>query len=60
MSRFRALLAAGALVTLAAMASACSTPQNSMGSASGYTPGDSMNIACAQGFRPSDNRSCSY
>ncbi|OOO21674.1 hypothetical protein EFR00_02675 [Rhizobium sophoriradicis] len=59
MKRFRAFLAAGT-ITLAALASACSTPPNSYGSASGYQPGDSMNPACADGFRPGNGRSCSY
>jgi len=45
---------------LAAGASGCGTPPNSYGSASGYLPGDSMNRACSDGFRPSDGRSCSY
>ncbi|RDJ12944.1 hypothetical protein [Rhizobium grahamii] len=60
MSRFRALMAAGVMFGLSALASACATPPNSMGSASGYVPGDSMNRACEDGFRPSDGRSCSY
>ncbi|MBP2446152.1 hypothetical protein [Rhizobium leguminosarum] len=59
MNRFRAFAAAGA-ISLAAMISACSTPPNSYGTASGYQPGDSMNPACADGFRPGDGRSCSY
>ncbi|MBX5142144.1 MULTISPECIES: hypothetical protein [Rhizobium] len=59
MNRFRAFLAAGA-IGLSVIASACSTPPNSYGSASGYQPGDSMNPACADGFRPGDGRSCSY
>ncbi|MBX4953974.1 hypothetical protein [Rhizobium lentis] len=59
MNRFRALIAAGA-ISLAVIGSACSTPPNSYGSASGYEPGDSMNRACADGFRPNEGRSCSY
>ncbi|AHG45108.1 hypothetical protein RLEG12_18495 [Rhizobium leguminosarum bv. trifolii CB782] len=59
MNGLRAFLAAG-VITLAAIASACSTAPNSYGSASGYQPGDSMNPACADGFRPGDGRSCSY
>ncbi|MBY5804136.1 hypothetical protein ELI13_08690 [Rhizobium ruizarguesonis] len=59
MNKFRAFVAAGA-ISLAAMTSACSTAPNSYGSASGYQPGDSMNPACADGFRPGDGRSCSY
>ncbi|UTS93123.1 hypothetical protein [Rhizobium anhuiense] len=59
MNRYRAFVAAGA-ISLAVMASACSTPPNSYGTASGYQPGDSMNRACADGFRPGDGRSCSY
>ncbi|WP_080518698.1 hypothetical protein [Rhizobium leguminosarum] len=59
MNRFRAFVAAGA-ISLAFMTSACSTAPNSYGSASGYQPGDSLNPACADGFRPGDGRSCSY
>ncbi|MGR9128790.1 hypothetical protein [Rhizobium leguminosarum] len=59
MKKFRTFVAAGA-ISLAAMTSACTTPPNSYGSASGYQPGDSMNPACADGFRPGDGRSCSY
>ncbi|MEI1247877.1 hypothetical protein [Rhizobium aouanii] len=59
MHRFQAFVAAAA-ISLATMTSACSTPPNSYGSASGYQPGDSMNPACADGFRPGDGRSCSY
>ncbi|NKL77913.1 hypothetical protein [Rhizobium leguminosarum] len=59
MNRFQAFVAAAA-ISLAAMTSACSTPPNSYGSASGYQPGDSMNPACADGFRPGDGRSCGY
>ncbi|WP_085061912.1 hypothetical protein [Rhizobium leguminosarum] len=59
MNGLRAFLAVG-VITLAAIASACSTAPNSYGSASGYQPGDSMNPACADGFRPGDGRSCSY
>ncbi|MGV4796187.1 hypothetical protein [Rhizobium sp. F40D2] len=59
MNRFRAFVAAGA-ISLAFMTSACSTAPSSYGSASGYQPGDSMNPACADGFRPGDGRSCSY
>ncbi|MBY3116491.1 hypothetical protein [Rhizobium laguerreae] len=59
MNRFQAFVAAAA-ISLAAMTSACSTSPNSYGSASGYQPGDSMNPACADGFRPGDGRSCSY
>ncbi|MDO3434386.1 MULTISPECIES: hypothetical protein [Rhizobium] len=59
MSRFRASLTAAAIF-VTVIASACSTPPNSYGSASGYQPGDSMNPACADGFRPGDGRSCSY
>ncbi|MBY5560953.1 hypothetical protein [Rhizobium leguminosarum] len=59
MNRFRVFVAAAA-VSLTVMTSACSTRPNSYGSASGYQPGDSMNPACADGFRPGDGRSCSY
>ncbi|MBY5798400.1 hypothetical protein [Rhizobium leguminosarum] len=59
MNRFRVFVAAAA-VSFTVMTSACSTPPNSYGSASGYQPGDSMNPACADGFRPGDGRSCSY
>ncbi|MBE1502858.1 hypothetical protein [Rhizobium viscosum] len=59
MSRFRALVAAGGLIGISLL-TACATPPNSYGSASGYVPGDSMNRACEDGFRPRDGRSCSY
>jgi uncharacterized lipoprotein YajG len=59
MNKFRALVASGVLISLSFLA-ACATPPNSMGSASGYQPGDSMNRACLDGFRPSNGRSCSY
>ncbi|WP_132651438.1 MULTISPECIES: hypothetical protein [unclassified Rhizobium] len=59
MSRFRAFVAAGALIGISVL-TACATPPNSYGSASGYVPGDSMNLACRDGFRPNDGRSCSY
>ncbi|WP_081593542.1 hypothetical protein [Rhizobium mesoamericanum] len=60
MSRYRVFVAAGALISLAAIVSACSNIPTSYGSASGYVPGDSMNRACDDGFRPSDGRSCNY
>ncbi|WP_246712761.1 MULTISPECIES: hypothetical protein [unclassified Rhizobium] len=60
MRRYRRFLAMCGAFMLAAGASGCGTPPNSYGSASGYLPGDSMNRACSDGFRPSDGRSCSY
>ncbi|WP_253958279.1 hypothetical protein [Rhizobium sp. WYJ-E13] len=59
MSRFRACVAVGALIGISVL-TACATPPNSYGSASGYVPGDSLNRACQDGFRPRDGRSCSY
>jgi len=52
-------MAVGALIGISVV-TACATPPNSYGSASGYVPGDSMNPACRDGFRPNDGRSCSY
>jgi hypothetical protein len=60
MNRFLTLLAAGVLISLSALASGCNSVPTSRGSASGYVPGDSMNRACSDGFRPSNGRSCSY
>lgn len=60
MTRFPTLLAASALIVLSALASGCTSVPTSMGSASGYVPGDSMNRACSDGFRPNNGRSCSY
>ena len=59
MSRFRAFMAVAALIGISVL-TACATPPNSYGSASVYVPGDSMNRACRDGFRPNDGRSCSY
>ncbi|MBB3310811.1 hypothetical protein FHT78_002555 [Rhizobium sp. BK196] len=55
MKGFRAFVMAGALITLSAIASGCT----STGSYD-YGEDTSLNPACAGGFRPSDNRPCSY
>ncbi|WP_088694941.1 MULTISPECIES: hypothetical protein [unclassified Rhizobium] len=61
MSRFRAMIAAGLLIGLSAVASACTTvPQNRNPPDYQYNPRTSVNPACADGFRPSNERSCSY
>ncbi|MBB3389748.1 hypothetical protein FHT82_002488 [Rhizobium sp. BK275] len=55
MNRLRTFVLAGALITLSAIASSCT-------STGSYDFGEdtSLNPACAGGFRPSDNRPCSY
>lgn len=60
MKRFLMISAATGLIGLSALASSCTSVPTSNGSASGYVPGDSMNRACSDGFRPSNGRSCSY
>ncbi|WP_160004471.1 hypothetical protein [Rhizobium sp. 18055] len=60
MNRFFTLLTAAALISLSAISSGCNSVPTSRGSASGYVPGDSMNRACSDGFRPSNGRSCAY
>jgi hypothetical protein len=55
MNRFRKFMVAGALITLSAIASACTT-----GSSAAYEEDHSLNPACAGGFRPGDGRPCSY
>ncbi|MBB3564170.1 hypothetical protein LVY75_16590 [Sinorhizobium sp. B11] len=55
MNRFRTFIVAGALITLSAVASGCTSTEKY-----GYGEDTSFNPACAGGFRPSDNRPCSY
>ncbi|ANL28892.1 hypothetical protein AMC90_CH03102 [Rhizobium phaseoli] len=63
MNRFFALVATGALISLATITSACTSSgyldeTSSIGG--GYYESQPLNPACADGFRPSDGRSCSY
>nr|WP_081499100.1 hypothetical protein [Rhizobium sp. CF122] len=61
MSRFHAFAAAGMIVCLTAIISACTTtPRNPNPPDYQYQPRTSVNPACAGGFRPSNERSCSY
>jgi hypothetical protein len=60
MKRISNVLAVIALIGLAALTTGCAGYPTSAGSASGYVPGDSMNRACSDGFRPSNGRSCGY
>ncbi|CAN7284742.1 MAG: hypothetical protein AAAB20_27085 [Rhizobium sp.] len=61
MSRFQAMIAAGMLICLGAITSACTTtPRNPNPPDYQYQPRNSVNPACADGFRPSNDRSCSY
>jgi len=53
MSRFQAFVAAGMLIGLAAITSACTTaPRNPNPPDFRYQPRTSVNPACADGFRP--------
>jgi hypothetical protein len=56
MNRFRTFVIAGALLTLSAIASGCTTSNERYD----YGEDTSLNPACAGGFRPSNNRPCSY
>nr|WP_306918127.1 hypothetical protein [Rhizobium mesoamericanum] len=57
----QAILIAGILIGLAAATTACTTaPRNSNPPDYQYQPRTSVNPACANGFRPSNDRSCSY
>nr|WP_081593525.1 hypothetical protein [Rhizobium mesoamericanum] len=61
MNKFQTLVAAGMLIGLAAVASACTaSPRSSNPPDYQYQPRTSVNPACADGFRPSNDRSCSY
>ncbi|PDS76574.1 hypothetical protein [Rhizobium sp. L43] len=64
MNRFFALIATGTLISLATITSACTSTSpdqtSSIGGGYYYHESSSLNPACADGFRPSDGRSCSY
>ncbi|WP_081499064.1 hypothetical protein [Rhizobium sp. CF122] len=61
MSRFQAFVAAGMLIGLAAITSACTTaPRNPNPPDFRYQPRTSVNPACADGFRPTNALSCAY
>ncbi|RFB92719.1 hypothetical protein B5K11_15800 [Rhizobium leguminosarum bv. trifolii] len=63
MNRFFAFIATGTLISLATIISACTSSDfdqtSSIGGGS-YHESRPLNPACADGFRPSDGRSCSY
>ncbi|MEK1872179.1 MAG: hypothetical protein AAAC50_07125 [Rhizobium altiplani] len=61
--RFLTFLAAVALIGLSTITSACTTnpdQTSSIRSSSAYLRDRSVNPACADGFRPSNGRPCSY
>ncbi|ARM13236.1 MULTISPECIES: hypothetical protein [Rhizobium] len=70
MNRFFALVATGALISLATITSACTSSgyldeTSSIGGGyyhdgGYYHESRPLNPACADGFRPRDGRSCSY
>nr|WP_081687874.1 hypothetical protein [Rhizobium mesoamericanum] len=61
MSKFRAFVAAGMLIVLAAITAACTTtPRNPNPPDFRYQPRYSVNPACSHGFRPTNALSCSY
>ncbi|WP_073990386.1 hypothetical protein [Rhizobium etli] len=64
MNRFFAYIATGTLISLSTIISACtsteSVDQTSSISGGYYQESRPLNHACADGFRPSDGRSCSY
>ncbi|MCS3743178.1 hypothetical protein [Rhizobium sp. BK661] len=53
-------VASGLLIGLGAMMSACTTARNPNQPDYQYQPRTSVNPACADGFRPGNDRSCSY
>jgi len=55
MNRFRTFVMAGVLITLSVIASGCTSTGKY-----DYGEDTSLNPACAGGFRPSNNRPCSY
>ncbi|PDS32588.1 hypothetical protein [Rhizobium phaseoli] len=75
MNRFFVLVATGALISLATITSACTSSgyldqtssidggyyaSQPLSIDGGYYESQPLNPACADGFRPSDGRSCSY
>ncbi|RUM25309.1 hypothetical protein EFQ99_11145 [Rhizobium vallis] len=60
MNRFLTLLAAGALLGASTITSACTSPARHDHEDFQYQRDTSINPACADGFRPSNARSCSY
>lgn len=60
MSKFLAFVAAGMLIGLVSIASACTTQHNSNRADFQYQPRHSVNPACSHGFRPTNALSCSY
>ncbi|MBB3962426.1 hypothetical protein GGQ67_000044 [Rhizobium metallidurans] len=53
-------VSAGAVIILAVLASACTTGANYNAADNYYNPRTSVNPACADGFRPTNNWTCSY
>jgi hypothetical protein len=60
MSRFLKFTITVSLVGLATITSACTPAHNSNRADFQYQPRNSVNPACADGFRPNNARSCSY
>nr|WP_072376443.1 hypothetical protein [Rhizobium tibeticum] len=60
MSRFQAVLAVGIMISLAAITSSCTTTRDPNPPDFRYQPRNSVNPACADGFRPTNALSCSY
>lgn len=60
MSTLPAIIIAGSLIGLATIISACTPAHNSSRADFQYQPRTSVNPACADGFRPNNDRSCSY
>nr|WP_082530003.1 hypothetical protein [Rhizobium sp. Root1203] len=60
MRRLRAIIIAGSLIGLTTITSACTPAHNSNRADFQYQPRNSVNPACADGFRPNNARSCSY
>ncbi|MDV4177951.1 hypothetical protein R1521_05460 [Rhizobium brockwellii] len=59
MSRFFPLVA-GVLISVSAFTSSCTSPARQDHQDFQYQRNTSVNPACADGFRPSNARSCSY
>ncbi|ANM11506.1 MULTISPECIES: hypothetical protein [unclassified Rhizobium] len=63
MNRFFAFIATGTLISLATIISACTSSDLDQTASIGggyHHESRPLNPACADGFRPSDGRSCSY
>ncbi len=60
MGRIHTFVAAGMVIILAALASACTTGPKHNPADNYYNPRTSNNPACDGGFRPTNNWTCSY